>query len=299
MKFLYIIFIILLFTSCKKEKYYELKRPSSWYYNNEQIDVALNYFFVQKKLNGKYRYQVIISNKQSLHIEYDDIYPEGTVLTMSFMGDTLTELDANQQIILDSTCYIAWGVNYDSSSFENKEYFTSGYLSITARNPHSGMPYQISFTGITDKGNTVDLTSYVNIMFNQGLFQTVKGQFTYKDSLYMLSFGSYSGMNGSNFHQFDFFYADYENHSFTQLNVYLNNNGSSELDGEYNDHFQDSLHYFTVLSFFQRDRNDNVTWKYFYNGHISIVNEGRNYTVSFDLTDQSDTISGYWTGPFE
>ena len=137
------------------------------------------------------------------------------------------------------------------------------------------------------------------IIFNQELFQTVSGQFTFKDSLYMLSYGSYSGMNSSNFHRLDFYYTDYENHTSTQLNVYVNNNGSSELAGDYYGHYQDPLHFFTVFTFVYRDRNNNVTWRYFYEGQINIVKTGSNYNVLFVLTDQGDTISGCWAGPLD
>lgn len=294
--FFYILIVTLMFSSCKKVIYDEYKYGIRyWYYNDEQIDIKGYTLYVKSKMNEKFRYQIYVSDNGYISNIYDSLASDGTVLTFSFIGDTLYELETNQQVIFDSTCFILWGADVDNNSYERKELIKTGNLCIIERN-WNGYPAKVSFKGITEQGNKIELITNIYAFYNPEIYQVDQGQFLYKDTMYLLSRGYYSWIYDTRKHAIHFHHSDYKHHTYHTLGFIVYNNGSTSFTGDYYSKNENPSHYFTSRITINKDFNSSV--RDFNDGHISIENDGCNYHVTFELIDLNDTVRGSWSGAF-
>jgi len=306
MKDIILIFSLAVFLiSCEKDKVEVQWKQSCMYFNDEKIDIIRKEFYMMKKENGKYRYQICVTDG-GISYYYGEPVPYGTLISLSFIGDTITELDANQQLVFDDESYIAWGVkpdsipnDPDSSSFERKEYIREGFFSITGRDRYQRLPSQISFTGITEAGTRIDLISDVLRRINQAFYQKEQGRIMYEDTMLILSHGwhIYSIYNGK--HMVEISHYDFVKRAHNRLLIYFYNNGTDVLAGEYYGIIENPSYYFEASLQVWDENNLLIINRNLNTGKIDIANSGVNYNLEFSFIDQGDTISGYWAGPLD
>jgi hypothetical protein len=287
------IFFFVAFNGCSKE-HLDQRSIIIWKFNNEEIKVIDQIWYTSKKENSRYKYTLSIDDYPSF--EFDDGMPimRGTVLQLTFYGDSVIRLDANQQMTFDSTCYIAWGVNPDSNTYSKKEYFKSGSFSIIRREQNN-KPYMISFIGTTDKGNKVHLINYIRPFIDPEASQLVYGQFYLNDSTYLLSHGDHSYSSSYGRHHIWIHYTNYDSDIETSLEFNIYNNGSNIFTGDFYSINDNPSCYATSFLYFI---GQSINYQNNFNkGHVRIESLGNNYNIIFNMTGNGDTITGAWLGP--
>lgn len=292
--------------SCEKDKVEVDWKQSRMYINDEKIDIHGKEFYMKKKDNGEYRYQICVTDGYGIGNYFGEPITSGTVLSLSFLGDTITELDANQQLVFDDECYIAWGVmpdstthDPDSSSFERKEYIKEGYFSITGRERHTLLPSQVSFTGTTVAGTRIDLITDVYKRINQAFYQKDLGRITYEDTVLILSHGWHIYNNNNGEHMVEISHYEFIKRSYNRLQIYFYNNGTDVIPGVYYGISEDTSYFFDASLNVWDENNIHIISRDFAEGSIKITMSGLIYSIDFCLIDQGDTARGIWMGPFE